>query len=170
PFTNSPVADAILRSRDGADFYIVRAILRLVSPVFATMFSLPQPEATPEIDMDEDAATLDKVLRFIYPGTHPVVETMDALRIIDLVIGEYDMQCEIPKAKQYLEKYCSSEYLAVYAVGAKYGWRDVAAVAKESLKYPIRYFNAEPLPKLVRLTAVAYHHLLHYHYLCGQAA
>ncbi|KAJ7628227.1 hypothetical protein DFH06DRAFT_1226557 [Mycena polygramma] len=175
PFTNSPVADAILRSRDGADFHIVRAILCLLSPVFATMFSLPQPEATPEIpvvDMNEDAATLDKVLRFIYPGTHPVVETMDALRdIIELVVGKYDMQCEIPKAKQYLEKYCSSEYLAVYAVAAKYGWRDVAAAAaKESLKYPIRSLNTEPPPGLVGLTAVAYHHLLHYHFLCGQAA
>ncbi|KAJ6480601.1 hypothetical protein C8R47DRAFT_1018956, partial [Mycena vitilis] len=115
PFTNTHVADAILRSCDGADFYIVRAILSLLSPVFATMFRLPQPDATPEIpaiDMEESAVTLNKVLRFIYPGTEPLVESLEDLRtIIELVIDKYDMQCEIPKAKRYLQAYCLSECL-----------------------------------------------------------
>ncbi|KAJ7620901.1 hypothetical protein DFH06DRAFT_1010176 [Mycena polygramma] len=127
PFTNNPVVDAILRSRDGADFYIVRAILSLLSPVFATMFRLPQPDATPEIpvvDMDETAATLDKVLRFIYPAAHPVFDSLDDLRdIIELVIAKYDMQCEIPKAQQCLERYRATEPLGVYAVACKYGWK-----------------------------------------------
>ncbi|KAJ7657162.1 hypothetical protein DFH06DRAFT_1197554 [Mycena polygramma] len=139
------------------------------------MFRLPQPDATSEIpvvDMEENAVTLDKVLRFIYPGTEPLVESLEDLRtIIELVNDKYDMQCEIPKAKRYLEGYCSSHCLAVYAVAVKFGWRDVAVVAaKESLKQPIRSLNTEESPWLNGLTAVAYHRLLHYHYLCGQVA
>ncbi|KAJ7607268.1 hypothetical protein DFH06DRAFT_1309581 [Mycena polygramma] len=175
PFTTTHVADASLRSCDGADFYIVRAILSLLSPVFATMFRLPQPDATPAIpvvDMEENAVTLDKALRFIYPGTEPIVDSFEDLRtIIELVIDKYDMQCEIPKAKRYLQGYCSSHCVAVYAVAVKFGWRDVAVVAaKESLKQPLRSLNTEETPWLNGLTAVAYHRLLHYHYLCGQVA
>ncbi|KAJ6461895.1 hypothetical protein C8R47DRAFT_103744 [Mycena vitilis] len=175
PFTNSPVVDAILRSRDGADFYIVQAILSLVSPVFATMFRLPQPDTTPEIpvvDMDEDATTLDRVLRFIYPAAYPIFDSLDDLRhIIELVIAKYDMQCEVPKAQQCLERYCASDPLGVFTVACKYGWKDIAlAAAKESLKRPIRTHNAEAPPALDGLTAIGYHNLLHYHYLCSQAA
>ncbi|KAJ7604692.1 hypothetical protein DFH06DRAFT_274985 [Mycena polygramma] len=175
PFTSNPDADAILRSRDGADFYIVRAILSLVSPVFATMFRLPQPDpplGIPVVDMEENAVTLDKVLRFIYPGTEPIVVSLDDLRcIIELVIAKYDMQCEVPKSKQYLERYCSSDYLGVYAVAFKYGWKDVAmAAAKESLKHPIRTVVGPAPQALEGMTAIAYHNLIHYHYLCGQAA
>ncbi|KAJ6514437.1 hypothetical protein C8R47DRAFT_1206786 [Mycena vitilis] len=175
PFANSPAADAILRSCDGADFYILRGILSLLSPVFATMFRLPQPHPVPEVpvvDMNEDAVTLYKVLRFIYPGTEPVVDSLDDLRtIIELVIRKYDMQCEIPKVKRYLKGYCSTEYLGVYVVAVRYGWEDVAiAAAKESLKYPIRSLGTGAPPELNGLTAPAYHELLHYHFQCGRAA
>ncbi|KAJ7646253.1 hypothetical protein DFH06DRAFT_1050365 [Mycena polygramma] len=175
PFTNSPVADVILRSCDGADFYILRGILSLLSPVFATMFRLPQPHPTPEVpvvEMNEDVVTLDKVLRFIYPGTEPIVDSLDDLRtIIELAIRKYDMQCEIPKVKRYLKGYCSTQYLGVYAVAVRYGWEDVAiAAAQESLKYPIRSLDTEAPPELNGLTASAYHELLHYHCMCGRAA
>ncbi|KAJ7673882.1 hypothetical protein DFH06DRAFT_1123544 [Mycena polygramma] len=175
PFNNSPVADAILRSRDGADFYILRGILSLLSPFFATMFRLPQPEATqdiPVVDMGEDAATLNKILRFIYPGTEPIVESIDDLRIIiELVIAKYDMQCEVPKVKRYLKGYCSTHYLGVYTLASTYGWKDIAiAAAKKSLKHPIRTIAAPAPSALAGLTAIAYHDLIHYHYLCGRAA
>ncbi|KAJ7206395.1 hypothetical protein GGX14DRAFT_310226, partial [Mycena pura] len=60
-FAQTPDADAILRSRDGADFYIHTVILSLVSPVFETMFSLPQSPPTsaiPIIRMEEDSISL----------------------------------------------------------------------------------------------------------------
>ncbi|KAJ7739358.1 hypothetical protein B0H16DRAFT_1729451 [Mycena metata] len=71
PFANAPGADTILRSADGVDFYVHRAILSLVSPVFEMMFQLPQPDdapAVPVIDVQELSAVLDRVLRFFYPG------------------------------------------------------------------------------------------------------
>ncbi|KAJ7653987.1 hypothetical protein DFH06DRAFT_1330087 [Mycena polygramma] len=157
PFTDNPDADAILRSRDGADFYIVRAILSLVSPVFATMFRLPQPDAPPGIpvvDMEEDAVTLDKVLRFIYPGTEPIVARSTTYG---------------PSSSSSLRNTtCNARFRSPNSI-----WRgtDVAmAAAKESLKHPIRTVVGPASPALEGMTAIAYHNLIHYHYLCGQAA
>lgn len=71
-FDNSPTADIILRSGGAkvVEFRAHRAILSIASPVFETMFSLPQPGAEkplPVCDLSEDANTLEALLRFIYP-------------------------------------------------------------------------------------------------------
>lgn len=71
-FDNSPTADIVLRSGGlkFVEFRAHRAILSIASPVFETMFSLPQPGAEkslPVCDLSEDANTLEALLRFIYP-------------------------------------------------------------------------------------------------------
>ncbi|KAJ7089128.1 hypothetical protein C8R44DRAFT_540232, partial [Mycena epipterygia] len=174
PFANAAGADAILRSSDGVDFYVHRTILSLVSPVFETMFQLPQPEsspAVPAIDMQESSATLDLVLRFFYPGAHPYVETLEELQELIDVLMKYDMQCVVPVMKHHLEKYHSSRPLAVCAIAVRHRWEDVAvAAARESLKHTIRVFLTDAPTELEGVTAVAYHNLLQYHSRCGEAA
>ncbi|KAJ7476277.1 hypothetical protein B0H11DRAFT_1308745 [Mycena galericulata] len=174
PFTKAAGADAILRSFDGADFYIHRVILSLVSPVFETMFSLPQTElspAVPIIDVQEGSATLDRALRFFYPATQPNVATLEELQEVIEVLMKYDMQCVVPVVKQHLEKYHSSRPLAVYAIAFRHQWKDVAVVAaRESLKHALRVLRADAPPELEGVTAVAYHNLLQYHSRCGEAA
>lgn len=71
-FDSSPTADIILRSGGPklVEFRAHRTILSIASPVFETMFSLPQPAADkslPVCDLSEDANTLDALLRLIYP-------------------------------------------------------------------------------------------------------
>lgn len=71
-FDNSPTADIILRSGGPkvVEFRAHRVILSIASPVFETMFSLPQPgveKSLPVCDLSEDANTLEVLLRFIYP-------------------------------------------------------------------------------------------------------
>jgi hypothetical protein len=71
-FSNSPTADIILRSGGpkAVEFMTHRAILSIASPVFETMFSLPQPKAErslPVCDLSEDANTVEALLRLIYP-------------------------------------------------------------------------------------------------------
>ncbi|KAJ7910409.1 hypothetical protein B0H13DRAFT_608208 [Mycena leptocephala] len=175
PFANTPGADAILRSRDGADFYVHRAMLSLVSPFFETTFTLPQPESTPAvpiIDIQEDAPAIDRALRFFYPGAQPNVATLEELHeVIEILVSKYDMEHVVPMAKQHLEKYFVSQPLGVYAVAFAHRWEDVARVAaKECLKLSLRVMDTEAAAEIKHLTSIAYHNLLHYHFQCGEAA
>ncbi|KAJ7116859.1 hypothetical protein C8R44DRAFT_674241 [Mycena epipterygia] len=175
PFNNTSSADTILRSSDGVDFYVHRTVLSLVSPVFETMFALPQSDgapAIPVIDLEENSAVLDRALRVFYPATQPTHATLDELQgIIEVLVSKYDMQCLIPVVKQHLERYIVTQPLAVYTIALRYRWEDVGkAAAKESLKLPLRALNTEAPPELKGITGEAYHNLLHYHYQCGYAA
>ncbi|KZV60182.1 hypothetical protein PENSPDRAFT_760157 [Peniophora sp. CONT] len=73
---SAPDAELILRSCDGVDFAVYKAILRLASPVFDSMLSLPQstssnpPPERPVISMSEDAQSLRLLLRFCYPRSY----------------------------------------------------------------------------------------------------
>ncbi|KAJ7784954.1 hypothetical protein DFH07DRAFT_872906 [Mycena maculata] len=175
PFVNAPGADFILRSSNGVDFAVHRAILSLVSPVLETTLSVPQPKGTPVIpvmDMEEDAVLLDQILRFFYPTSQPTVITLEELRrIIDILLQKYEMEGIIPTIKQQLEKYVVADPITVFSVACKHGWKDVAmAAAKASLKHPLRAVDAEAPPVLASITALAYHNLLHYHSRCAAAA
>ncbi|KAF8153488.1 hypothetical protein K438DRAFT_1987624 [Mycena galopus ATCC 62051] len=124
PF-DSQDADVILRTSDGADFRLHKAVLSLVSPVFWDMFMLPQPHsddtALPVVKVSEDSVTLDRALRFFYPGTQPVVENLNQLQdIIGVLVQKYDAQCLIPTAKHYLDKHAVAEPLAAYVVACRY--------------------------------------------------
>ncbi|KAF8213895.1 hypothetical protein K438DRAFT_1802473 [Mycena galopus ATCC 62051] len=158
PFAKAPGADAILRSSDGADFYVHRAILAFVSPIFR---------------VQENSSILDRALRFFYPGEQPAIARLDELReVIEVLITKYDVQCVIPAVKQHLRKYMVDQPLGVYAVALTYGWRDVAKeAARHCLKLPLRdrLGNKAP-PGLDQITGTAYHNLLQYHHLCGAAA
>ncbi|KAJ7103974.1 hypothetical protein B0H15DRAFT_942012 [Mycena belliarum] len=174
PFT-APNGDVILRSSDGADFHVYRAILSLVSPVFRDMFSMPQPESEPPIPVipvQEDAAILGKALRFIYPGMEPTIASAAELRdIFDVLISKYDMQTIIPTAKRDLERLIIDQPLAVYSVAVTHRWMDLAlAAAKGSLKLRLRVADKPAPPELLYISATAYHNLLHYHHRCGLAA
>ena len=79
PFDH-PQADVILRSSDNVDFRVFKLFLSLASPVFHTMFGLPQPsegvnpdeetkDELPVVSVSEGSKTLDALLRFCYPST-----------------------------------------------------------------------------------------------------
>ncbi|KAJ7458247.1 hypothetical protein FB451DRAFT_1097839 [Mycena latifolia] len=172
---DSPGADVILRSSDGADFPVHRAILALVSPFFRDMFALPQPEAEPTlpvVQVAEGSAALDQALRFFYPGAQPAVATLDELRaILDVLVSKCDMQCLAPMAIQHLRTYLVDQPIAVYTIAFAHQWKDLAiAAAKESLKLRLRVVDEVAPAALNHIPAAAYHNLLHYHYLCGAAA
>ncbi|KAJ7690386.1 hypothetical protein B0H17DRAFT_838009, partial [Mycena rosella] len=132
PFANAPGADVILRSSDGAEFHLNRAILSLVSPVFRDVFTLPQPAsaAEPVVELQEGSSVLDGALRFFYPGAQPTIATLGELgEMIEVLISKYDMECIMPTAKHHLEKYIVAEPLAVYVLAVRYRWKDMAVAA-----------------------------------------
>ena len=78
PF-NSNKADIILRSSDDVYFRVHRCLLAFASPLFDSMFDLPQPQVRcpheemylglEVIPVTEDSRVLDMLLRFCYPAT-----------------------------------------------------------------------------------------------------
>ncbi|KAJ6474968.1 hypothetical protein C8R45DRAFT_873978 [Mycena sanguinolenta] len=177
PFINIPgQIDVILRASDGVDFYVHRAVLSLVSPVFQTMFTLPQAEqlssSYPVIDVQEASPVLDRTLRFFYPGTELTVGSLDELQeIMEILISKYDMQCLARSVQRHLECYVASDPLAVYAFAGHYRWEELArAAAIETLKIPLRTSDDDTPAVLDLIPASTYHKLLRYHYRCGAAA
>ncbi|KAF7378367.1 BTB domain-containing protein [Mycena sanguinolenta] len=177
PFVDTPGrTDIVLRTSDGVDFNIQRAILSLVSPVFETMFTLPQAEdpsaISPVIDVQEASPVLDRALRFFYPGTQLTVGSLDELQdVIQVLISKYDMQCLAPSVQRHLERYLASQPLAVYVLAYMNGWEDLArAAAAETLKLPLRSSDDDTPRVLDLIPAGAYHKLLRYHHRCGAAA
>ncbi|KAJ7835141.1 hypothetical protein B0H14DRAFT_3461620 [Mycena olivaceomarginata] len=87
-------ADVILRSSDGVDFHLHRAILSL-------------PDHAP-----------------IKPTVEPVVETPDELgEIISVLVDKYDAESIIPPAKEHLKRYIVDEPLAAYVIAYTIRWR-----------------------------------------------
>ncbi|KAJ7073180.1 hypothetical protein C8F01DRAFT_1106369, partial [Mycena amicta] len=140
-----PKADIILRSCDEppVDFYVHRAVLALSSPLFADLFSLPQPipkddsrdasrgkdeQELPVVQVSERAEILDKALRFFYPGTAPFSNS--ASSSIEAVVG-----------KRLLGRHLESDAVGVFVVACGMRWEDVAREAAwRSLRQPIRQF------------------------------
>ncbi|KAK7024435.1 hypothetical protein VNI00_016286 [Paramarasmius palmivorus] len=107
PFDASD-ADVILHTSDNVHFYIYRLILTLVSPFFRDMFTLPNPDASdandgkkanglPVIPVTEDSVSLDRTLRFVYPGLKPpVLSTWEEVEPIFEAFIKYQMEKTAP--------------------------------------------------------------------------
>lgn len=68
-FRPSSMADLVLRSSDSIDFFVVAAVVRLVSPVFDEMFPLKEHErknGRPVILVQEGSRVLLPLLRIVY--------------------------------------------------------------------------------------------------------
>ena len=101
PFDDAD-ADIILRSSDQVDFHVYKVILSKASPIFKSMFSLPQhggtdttPNSRTILDLPESSRTLADLLTSIYlltPGSETDEERSlsDHLAAIEAV-KKYDM-------------------------------------------------------------------------------
>jgi len=93
PF-NDTDADIILRSSDRVDFIVYKVILSKASPVFKTMFSLPQPTTDtqpdsphPIVELAENSKVLAAFLSIVYPPTPMSPEPLS----LDDLISALDM-------------------------------------------------------------------------------
>ncbi|KAI0820759.1 hypothetical protein BC628DRAFT_1422608 [Trametes gibbosa] len=124
PF-NLDSADLILRTSDDVEFRVHRAILAIASPVFATMFRLPQPQddlrkvLPPTLDLSEDSKTLDTLLRMCYPVAKKEDDDVDNIALILSVAMKYDMEWPISVLSKKLEGLASQEPLRVWAAASR---------------------------------------------------
>ncbi|OCH91507.1 hypothetical protein OBBRIDRAFT_792221 [Obba rivulosa] len=145
PFTK-PNADAIFRSCDGVDFRVHRAILSEASPMFETMFSLPQPSTPssdcndlPAILMAETATTLNAVLHFCYPMPEFDFTTIDVLAQVLEAGRKYAIDAILSRAVRPLRGlFLDEDPFAVFAVAYNMKMADEALLAAhESLKWDV---------------------------------
>ncbi|OCH91503.1 hypothetical protein OBBRIDRAFT_753088 [Obba rivulosa] len=136
PFTKAS-ADVILRSCDGINFRIHRAILSEVSPVFEGMFSLPQPETPaarlgglPIVPMAEAGTTLDSLLRLCYPMPDPEFKRPCDLAAVLQAAQKYDVDYVTEKLRRVLrDQFLSASPLEVYAVASQFNLEQEAILA-----------------------------------------
>ncbi|KAJ7873538.1 hypothetical protein B0H14DRAFT_2344163, partial [Mycena olivaceomarginata] len=86
---DSSDADLILRSCDGADFRLHKAVLSLVSPVFRDMFTFPQPESALELSVvDSIVPTAKQYLeRYVVDEPLPAYSVAYKLQWKDIAIA-----------------------------------------------------------------------------------
>jgi len=173
PFDDAK-ADIVLQSNDGVQFRVFKIILSLASPIFADMFSIPLPssqQSSNEIQvvvLSEHSTALDVALRHLYP-----VRTPDAVTLRDAsVLAEFAHKYQVDALEKfithYLMEYVEQDPVGVYAIAARYGYKDMGAKAAQScLRLP---FSRLQSPNVRCATAELHAQLLEYHAACGEAA
>jgi len=173
PFDDAK-ADIVLQSNDGVHFRVFKLILSLASPIFADMFSIPLPssqQSSNEIQvvvLSEHSTALDVVLRHLYP-----VRTPDAVTLRDAsVLAEFAHKYQVDALEKFIAHYLmenvKQDPVGVYAIAARYGYKDMGAKAAQScLRLP---FSRLKSPNVRCATAELHAELLGYHVACGEAA
>jgi BTB/POZ domain len=125
PF-NDHRADVILRTSDLVDFRVHTLVLSLVSPVFDSMFNLPQPpdaeDALPVISVSESSRTLEKFLVFCYPGRDPELADLNDVGDMLEVMSKYDVEAVKNRVRKSLLEpiFLETEPLRVFAIAQLY--------------------------------------------------
>jgi hypothetical protein len=174
---NDHRADVVLRTSDLVDFRIHTLVLSLVSPVFDSMFSLPQPpdaekkeDALPVISVSESSRTLEKFLGFCYPAGDPELADLNDVEDMLEVMSKYDVE-EIKKRvrKSLLAPvFLKNEPLRVFAIAQRYHLEyETRRAALYTLRRPqFEVYCAE----LEHISAGPYYRVAEYGARCRTAA
>jgi len=149
PFNNASPGDCIIQSSDGLKYKVFRVILSLASPVFRTMFDLPQSAATadpsepedvsdlPIIPVSETSTTLSTLLLLLYPATVVQIPNYDLAVEVIKAYDKYDIN--VASLHPFLhdallsEEGLTNDPLGVYAVAWRLSLREEAQKASRYL-------------------------------------
>ncbi|OBZ68161.1 Palmitoyl-protein thioesterase 1 [Grifola frondosa] len=135
PLFSSSDGDVILGSKDGTLFRVHTFTLKMTSGWFRTMFSLPQKSSasTPDvIYVDEDAATLEDLLRMICGLTIPRLDSYDVIEPLLHAAEKYDMPGPMSIVRRLvMTPPLVDDPLRLYALTCRYGWQDEAMMASK---------------------------------------
>ncbi|KAA1477004.1 hypothetical protein DENSPDRAFT_565219 [Dentipellis sp. KUC8613] len=174
PF-DGPDGDVTLSSSDNVYFVVFKNILSMASPIFCSMFTLPQ-EVSPNsiepssqrqiIPLTEDARAIDIMLRACYPTRRPKVIGMEDTRIVLELSRKYQMEVLQEIAEDKLIAMIPSYPVSIYALAAHYDLPDLAARAATCTN-PLKYLYSSDLHLL---DGRQFYELVHYRQRCGEAA
>lgn len=172
PFT-APDADLILRSSapGPVEFRVHKCILAAASPFFAHMFELPQPRESctdaggaPVVDVSEDAATLEALLRCVYPVARPAIAGFEALTAALEAAAKYDVPAATAHLRALLAapRLLAQDPVRAYAIACRFELEDEARAASAAT-LRVRVVDAPLSADLRHVSAWAYHRLLALH-------
>ncbi|KAI8985547.1 hypothetical protein BD414DRAFT_57707 [Trametes punicea] len=145
PF-NKNNADVILRSSDHVDFRVYSQILMAASPVFEDMFRVPQPPADeqhqkdglPIVELSEDSAAIESVLRLSYPILKPVLRRsvldVEKLERALRAAMKYEMELATSLLIRDLYSLASFSPLSAFGLACRLHLEDAARVAADHLR------------------------------------
>ncbi|KAF8902349.1 hypothetical protein CPB84DRAFT_1846294 [Gymnopilus junonius] len=137
--------DVILRSNDGISFFIHKAVLRLASPFFKAMFTLPTEATAMQEKLEISLVFQSKKIARSY---------------MSFFHDKYDMAGVIQHIRAYQE-FIEQHCIRVYAVAVRYNFKMlVRMAAKATLKLPVDQFT--PVPEFSQITGAAVFNLYAY--------
>lgn len=129
PLFDEQDADIILSSSDAVHFRVHQMILKLSSPFFRTMFTLPQrnenESALQVLQVPQDADTLRDLLRFWYPVIPPNPKTLDQVIAFSGAMEYYQMdECVLYlQAHLTTPEIMAGNALRAYVIAWQRGWK-----------------------------------------------
>jgi len=179
-------ADVILRSSDRVDFMVYKVILSKASPVFKTMFSLPQPatdtahtpqDSRPIVVLAERSKVLVALLLIIYPPTlvdwaEPLsrLSFSDHIAVLEMA-RKYDMaatSCRLLIYFQGSEALRNNHLRAFYSAYRRELREATEVAARASLKHPL---TLDAIGDELRyIDGPAFHALWKFHRACSAVA
>ncbi|KAG8992868.1 hypothetical protein FRB94_011258 [Tulasnella sp. JGI-2019a] len=144
-FNSASRGDCILRSSDGVDYKVFQNILSLASPVFETMFDLPQKSnetpgesiELPVISVPETSSTLSLLLPLLYPCRMVTFPNIDAVINVLNAYDKYEMNTRSLHLQLHelliSQKILSGDPLGAYAVAWRLGMKEEVQIASRFL-------------------------------------
>lgn len=173
PYRDSTKGNLIIRSADGVEFYVERAVIAHLSPVFQDMFSIPSPsdaEAKPVVDVTELGVVWDALLGFCHFLSSEPFPSLSTIRALLEAARKYRISAVEEWMRNTLLQsgYAETQALRTYAIACAYGLEDVALVAARGC---IGLTDDHGGTKELELiTALQYTRLGDFHKRCGSAA
>ena len=136
PFVDTEYADIILRSSNGVEFHVHKAILAFASPYFTHMFRLPSKDGQSLLlDVPESDQIWESLLRLCYPVDAPSVN-IDTIADLTAAAIKYDFPHAIKFMGNELRSYIGlneSNTLDVFAIAYRLELLEEAGEAAGSL-------------------------------------
>lgn len=169
-------ADIVLLCNDGVELPVYRRILSEASPFFNDMFTLPQchstePPTAPVIEVSETSEVIETLMKLVYPGLDPQLDTLDDISRTLIPAVKYDMIRAVETLRRLLlsPKFVQSEPVRVYAIACRHDLEHEARVASK-FTLSITVLDSALSDDLKHITAWSYHRLLDLHRRRSQAA
>jgi hypothetical protein len=128
-------ADFILRCSDGKELHVHTVILSLASPVFQSMFSLPQPAdppppQIPTIDIPESSEIFEPFIQYLYPRSPPNISDLAMWEVLYTTADKYNAEAVMETLRDMLvSRFLETSLGRVYALASHWGFEEEAKTA-----------------------------------------